>query len=260
MVQMSVGGQSVQVRGILFDKDGTLLQFISLWGSWAEIVLDGLQEELKKEGADLPEQPGYILGVYLEPDGKVKAHDRMGPLAMGSPTQMIGIAAYLLYKEGVAWNDAVRRVTAVYERANERLIEQADIQPIAGVAAFLERCRELGVRTAVVTADDKRPSEQHLDKMGIRHLFDAIIGDDCVERGKPYPDMVELACREIGLQPHEVAVIGDSVGDMEMGHSAGSILQVFIDDEYRFEAAPDSADVMIRGYDEIELMPLKVQS
>ncbi|WP_240463598.1 HAD family hydrolase [Paenibacillus apiarius] len=253
MVQMNVGGCSAQVRGILFDKDGTLLQFISLWGWWAETVLSGLERELKKEGGELPEHPGYILGVYIEENGSVRKHDRQGPLAMGSPSQMIGIATYLLYKEGVPWNEAVQRVTEVFEYANEQVLDRANIVPISGVVPFLERCRELDLPMAVVTADDKRPSEQHLEKMGIRQYFAAVIGDDCVEHGKPYPDMVELACRELGLQPHEVAVIGDSVGDMEMGHSAGSALQVFIDEERQFDAKPAKADVMIRAYDEIEL-------
>lgn len=253
MVQLQVGSCSAKVRGILFDKDGTLLQFISLWGWWAETVMKGLEQELEQEGGSLPEDPGYILGVHIEPDGSIRSHDRQGPLAMGSPTQMISIATYLLYKEGVPWNRAVQRVTAVFEQANEQLLEHANIIPVTGVVPFLELCRQHGLKMAVVTADDKGPSEQHLEKMGIRHYFDAVVGDDCVAQGKPYPDMVELACREIGLEPHEIAVIGDSVGDIEMGHAAGSSLQIFIDEANQFEAAPESADVMIRSYEEIQL-------
>ncbi|MDK8181664.1 HAD family hydrolase [Paenibacillus sp. UMB4589-SE434] len=253
MVEIIVGEKRAQVRGILFDKDGTLLQFISLWGSWAETVLDGLERELRLEGAELPEGPGYLLGVFLNEKRQVTAHDRFGPLAMGSPSQMIGIAAYYLYRTGVPWNEATRRVTAVVEHANEEILKKADIRPVEGVVSFLERCKALGLRLAVVTADDKRPSEQHLTKMGIRHFFDAVVGDDCVEHGKPFPDMVELACREIGLEPNEVAVIGDSVGDMEMGQSAGAMLQIFIDEELRFEEPPACTDAMIRSFHDIEL-------
>lgn len=253
MVQLSAGERSARVRGILFDKDGTLLQFMSLWGWWAEKVLHDLEQELKKEGGSLPEQPGYILGVIIEEDGSIRRHDRQGALAMGSPSQMIGIATYLLHRTGVPWNEALRRVTAVFENANEQVLEQANIVPITGTVAFLERCKALGLTLAVVTADDQGPSEQHLEKMGIRHYFDAVIGDDCVERGKPFPDMVELACREIGLKPEEVAVIGDSVGDMEMGRSAGVALNIFIDEERAFADAPAAADAMIRAYDEIGL-------
>lgn len=51
MVQLRAGDRNAQVRGILFDKDGTLLQFISLWGWWAEKVLHDLEQELKKRAA-----------------------------------------------------------------------------------------------------------------------------------------------------------------------------------------------------------------
>ena len=253
MAQLHVGDKRVQIRGILFDKDGTLLQFTSLWGHWAEKVLAGLERELQAEGAELPESPGYLLGVNLNEERRVLSHDRFGPLAMGSPTQMIAIATYYLYRAGVPWNDAMRRATEVFEHANETNLDDAEIRPVAGVVEFLERCRACGLLTGVVTADDKEPSKLHLIKMGIREQFDSVVGDDCVSQGKPYPDMVMLACQELGLEPHEVAVIGDSIGDMEMGKSAGCALNIFIDEEMRFEQKPASADVMIRSFQELNV-------
>lgn len=254
MTQLIVGDRSVPVRGILFDKDGTLLQFISLWGRWAELILDGLERELRAEGAELPDQPGYMLGVYLDEQRKVTAHDRFGPLAMGSPSQMIGIATYYLYRAGVPWNEGMRRVTDVVEEANVKSLEEAQIKPVTGVVEFLQQCQAHGLRSGVVTADDKEPSILHLTKMGIRNHFDSVVGDDCVSQGKPYPDMVELACNELGLAPHEVVVIGDSIGDMEMGRSAGCALNIFIDEEQRFEQKPEAADIMIRSYKELVLV------
>ncbi|TVX89419.1 HAD family hydrolase [Paenibacillus agilis] len=255
MAELSVGGNRVQVKGVLLDKDGTLLQFISLWGRWAETVLEGLERELRLEGAELPEGPGFLLGVELDEGRHVLSHDRFGPLAMGSPSQMIGIAAYYLYRAGVPWNDAVRRATDVFEHANAGNVLNAKIEPVRGVVAFLERCKQLGLKLGVVTADDKEPSQDHLTKMGIRQHFDSVVGDDCVSHGKPYPDMVYLACEELGLEPKDVVVIGDSTGDMEMSASAGCAMHIFIDEDGRFQQKPASAHVMIRSYDEIELLP-----
>lgn len=254
MTQLIVGDHRVDVRGILFDKDGTLLQFISLWGNWAEIVMKRFREELQAEGADLPESPGYLLGVHIDGELRVSSHDRFGPLAMGSPTQMIAIATYYLYRAGVPWNEAMRRATDVFEYANSTSLDHVNIRPVGGVEKFLEQCRAHHLRTGVVTADDKEPSIKHLTMMGIRDYFDSVVGDDCVAQGKPYPDMVELACRELQLQPHEVVVIGDSIGDLEMGRSAGCALTIFIDEEERFAEKPESADVMIRSFAELSLV------
>lgn len=63
---------------------------------------------------------------------------------MGSPSQMIGIATYLLHRTGVPWNEALRRVTAVFENANEQVLEQANIVPITGTVAFWSAARRWG--------------------------------------------------------------------------------------------------------------------
>ncbi|MFD2880723.1 hypothetical protein ACFTAO_39950 [Paenibacillus rhizoplanae] len=42
------------VSAILFDKDGTLLQFISLWGSWGECFLTQFNRQLEQRGLRVP--------------------------------------------------------------------------------------------------------------------------------------------------------------------------------------------------------------
>lgn len=46
MPLLHVKDLSVPCQGILFDKDGTLLDLLATWGSWAEEVLLGLGNEL----------------------------------------------------------------------------------------------------------------------------------------------------------------------------------------------------------------------
>lgn len=59
-----------------------------------------------------------------------------------------------------------------------------------------------------------------MDGAGI--LFDVVIGTDLVERGKPFPDMLLLACERLGIPVQHTVVIGDTDGDMEMARSAGA--------------------------------------
>ena len=39
MTMLQVNGVQIPCKGILFDKDGTLLEFLQLWGPWAEALL-----------------------------------------------------------------------------------------------------------------------------------------------------------------------------------------------------------------------------
>ena len=48
---VQVKGRTVPCKGILFDKDGTLLHFMALWGGWADYVLKFMEERLGLMGA-----------------------------------------------------------------------------------------------------------------------------------------------------------------------------------------------------------------
>ncbi|MNH29396.1 Phosphoglycolate phosphatase [compost metagenome] len=55
-----------------------------------------------------------------------------------------------------------------------------------------------------------------------------MIGTDQAERGKPFPDMALLACKQLGVQPSAAAVIGDTNGDMKMAKAAGAAVAIGI--------------------------------
>lgn len=50
MIELNTPQGNYPVSAILFDKDGTLLQFVSLWGSWGECFLDQFTWRLEQRG------------------------------------------------------------------------------------------------------------------------------------------------------------------------------------------------------------------
>lgn len=50
MIELNTPQGDYPVSAILFDKDGTLLQFVSLWGSWGECFLDQFARGLEQRG------------------------------------------------------------------------------------------------------------------------------------------------------------------------------------------------------------------
>ena len=174
------------------------------------------------------EELGEAWGLSFRSDGSAASYDRNGPLSGGTLVELLTLLASLGYRRGMTWAEARVAVQACWKQADEQLdIEQA-AQALPGVADFLARCQQAGIPMAVVTADETGAAIKHLSWLGLDHYFAEIIGTDQVERGKPFPDMVELACRRLGVNVSAAAVIGDSGGDMRMARSAGAAAAIGI--------------------------------
>ncbi|WP_052415736.1 HAD family hydrolase [Paenibacillus graminis] len=217
------------ISAILFDKDGTLLQFISLWGSWSECFLEQFTCQLAGRGLEFPVQHrASLLGTVHDAGGRITGYDRNGPLAMGTMSDLYAILSWQGYLLGLSWAESMELVELCRQEADALLERSRPVLPLPGLLRFLDQCAASGVALAVVTADETAAAENHLRWLGIRGYFSAVIGTDQVERGKPFPDMALLACEQLGVQPAEAAVIGDTNGDMRMAKAAGAAVAVGI--------------------------------
>jgi phosphoglycolate phosphatase len=73
----------------------------------------------------------------------------------------------------------------------------------------------------VATGKSRRGAENILREHGLRHHFLSVrTADD--GPGKPDPHMLQLAMADVGADPHETIMIGDTSYDMEMARAAGA--------------------------------------
>ncbi|NQX48256.1 HAD family hydrolase [Paenibacillus tritici] len=245
---------TVPCRGILFDKDGTLLDLLGTWGHWANLMLEGLSSQLtligssSGSGADLAK----VLGTVHDSAGKVTGYDPAGPLSMATAEETIGILAWQLYAAGVPWNEAVTRVNAVSKEAMSELRRRQAALPMPGLQDFLEQCKAASLKLGVVTSDNMGTTREHLEWLGISGYFGSVVTRDRVKYGKPAPEMAETACRELGLLPGETVIIGDSNADMQLGAGAGLRLAIGISPDGSSGHLLD-ADIVISGYEQLRL-------
>ena len=92
---------------------------------------------------------------------------------------------------------------------------------IPGVRGVVEGLRAQGTRTAVVTTKGEGEADRLLRDLGVRGLFDTVVGDDDERPVKPDPAPVLEACRRLGVAPWEAAMVGDTRFDVEAGRAAG---------------------------------------
>lgn len=252
------------ISAILFDKDGTLLDFVSLWGSWSECLLTHFIRQLTLRGLTFPETYlNSLLGTVHNEEGRITGYDRNGPLAMGTMNDLYAILGWQGYLLGLSWAESMELVEACRREADAMLEHSRPVLPLPGLLRFLEECDAQGIAMAVVTADDTEAADKHLRWLGIRHYFTAVIGTDQVERGKPFPDMALLACRQLGVQPSACAVIGDTNCDMRMAKAAGVAVAVSIAPDAGAAVPGDSsakalldhllpdADAVVQCYEEL---------
>ncbi len=255
MPEVHIGNDSVPCRGILFDKDGTLLDFMQLWGGWAETLVKLLEGHLAVMGARLPVSKTGLIGLHYDKEGRAAGYDKTGPLAMGTEEEVTAILAWQLYNAGVPWNEAVVQVRQFSASAMVEVEKHRSAQPMPGLGSFLDACRVAGIRLGVVTSDTTTEALKHLEWLGIAEYFESVVGRDRVIKGKPHPEMAFLAMRELGITPEESVVIGDSNADMAMGRQAGAVMRLGI--------APDGdgagylldADRIIASYTELTATP-----
>ncbi|MCJ8011512.1 HAD family hydrolase [Paenibacillus sp. KQZ6P-2] len=243
------------VRGLLFDKDGTLLEFVGLWGRWAEALARHYSEYFPSDARQhIVDLIPALLGVDVDSEGHIVDYDCNGPLAMASTPDVLAVLAWHGYRLGLPWSEAMTIVRRCKQLADEEMQNTRPVQALPGLKEFLERCRELRIPLGVVTADDTFEAEKHLEWMGIRQYFQVVIGNDLVDLGKPNPEMVEKACWELRCSPNEVAVIGDTNGDMKMGRAAGVSLTIGICSRKLTESRDSylhDADALITDYSQI---------
>jgi HAD superfamily hydrolase (TIGR01549 family) len=110
------------------------------------------------------------------------------------------------------------RALGVLHRHEEEAVAAAELNE--GVAELLEFIASRGLRAGLITRNSDQSTREVLERFGLR--FHRVITRDSGLPLKPDPAPVLALCREWGLCPAEVLVVGDYRYDTEAGKAAGA--------------------------------------
>ncbi len=208
-------------RALLFDKDGTIINFRLMWLGWCREVVQALSPTYRA-----PEVEKYlsVWGVDLAL-GRIEPG---GFLAIGSRQELQHSLAEKLAVAGYPGDKADIDVSNAIQKAYDAVEKKGLVQPIGGVGEAILKLYSQGYQLAVVTTDDTRKAEDNLRAIGLDHCFNLVLGCDRVVNCKPAPDLALEACRLLGITPGEAAVIGDTTADMKMGKAAGAAFNLAV--------------------------------
>lgn len=95
------------------------------------------------------------------------------------------------------------------------------IEPIPSVVQFARDLAGRGVPRAVGTGAHRVDAEQTLRAVGARELFEIIIAQEDVSRGKPDPETWLTAAEHLGVAPGDCLVLEDGELGIQAARSAG---------------------------------------
>ena len=113
------------------------------------------------------------------------------------------------------------RLLECSERHYEVLLAQG-VPVKDGAPELLAWLTASGRRCAVATSTGTVKAERKLVMANLRGFFDAVIGGDQVERGKPAPDIYLRAAAALGATAKDCGVFEDSEPGLQAAHAAGA--------------------------------------
>ena len=212
------------IKGAIFDCDGTLLDSMQMWVN------------VEKE--------------YLIRSGATPRPDLIDSLRKFSSYE---VAEYFKYEYGL--NKTVEQIIAGrYALIEEYYFQKATLKD--AVVPVLEALRKRGVRMCVATATDKYLVEPALRNCGILEYFERIVTCDEEKTTKTRPDIFIRAAAYMGTEISDTIVVEDALHAIKSAKKAGfTVVAVYdLSEEHNQEEAKRNSDYYFMSLDEMLML------
>jgi phosphoglycolate phosphatase len=218
------------VRGVLFDKDGTLISFEKTWGPAIAAVIDAL--------AKGDEAKRFAQAHALHFSLREQRFLPTSPIIAGSTGHYGRVWAAALgrtdYAELKSEIDALSAVESL-----------KSLTPIGDPRRIVTELRSRGLAIGVATNDSEASARRQIGALGLVDLVDFIVGYDSGHGSKPEPGMIHAFAGGLGCGPAEVAMVGDTLHDLDAARAAGAIAVAVLSGPADREALEPRADYVL---------------
>jgi phosphoglycolate phosphatase len=211
------------MRLVIFDLDGTLVDSVALIVETVTAAFEAVGEPIPTEAA-------------IRSISGISAPEAMGILAPSADQRRVD------------------ELLASYRREYERRGGGANRQPLfRNALETLERLRHRpDTILAVATGKGHASTTTLLDAHGILDWFHSI-ETPTHNRGKPDPQMIDVAIQKAGVEVSRAVMVGDTVHDMHMARAAGvAAIGVAWGYHLPVDLAASGADIVIDRFDQLE--------
>ncbi len=214
---MPTNRKSRRIKGILFDKDGTLINHLPHWIPAVQRALEQIQEQC--DGFDL--RLGEAVGIH--PSGRLLPNSVIGSLAIPG---VVNTVHETLLQQGVPAGQAQAASDWFSETLD--LVPRGDYDTLTDLRALFSLARQHGMTIGIITNDYAESARVQMTDLGVIDQVDFLWGIEEGVVAKPDPSGVIAFCDAFQLEPYQVAYVGDSIVDMETAARAQVGLRISV--------------------------------
>jgi len=204
-----------EIRAILFDKDGTLIDFFASWTPAYMAAAEGVAHDVGTPGLS---DRLLLAGGY---DPKTHTIEPTSVLACGNNAEIAELWTREPELAHLDPADLSRRITNIFNG-----IIMGNPKPVTDLQRLFEKLKGRGLGIGVATSDSTEGAKLTLSHFGVLEMMDYVAGFDAGFGAKPGPGMVHGFCDRLGVDAGAVAVVGDSLHDLDMARAAGAGLAI----------------------------------
>lgn len=226
-----------KLKGLLFDKDGTL---IDIHASWLQPIKDSAALVAKHAGR--PELANQLLidGGYHS-DSDSWTNDSI--IAFETTEAMLECWSRLTSPA------LIQSLLPQFQGLISSALDKAEpvVKDIEPLFESLAKHYTLGV----ASMDDEHNVKQTLQSIRLYDSIDFYCGADSGFGHKPGTGMLHAFCKHASLSPENIAVIGDASHDLKMANAAGAVAIAVLSGASNEEALADYADYVFTDIGEL---------
>ena len=196
--------KSRHIKGILFDKDGTLINHLPHWIPAVQRALEQIQDQFGGFDLNLAEAVG------IHPSGKLLPNRVIGSLAVPG---VVNTVRQALLDKGVPAGQA-QAASEWFSEALD-LVPRGDYDTLTDLSALSSAAHRNGMTVGLITNDYTESARRQMTDLGVVGEIDFLWGIEEGVVAKPNPSGVVAFCEAFQLEPYQVAYVGDSMVDME---------------------------------------------
>lgn len=192
------------LQAFIFDKDGTLFDFTASWGAWVGQIVPLVAPDVHRQAA---------IYAALEFDPLTRRFAKSSIVIAGTTPEI----ADRLHPHTPDLTIAALNALLSAQAALAPMVPAVDLPDVLG------GLRARGLRLGLATNDTEIPARAHLARAGVAQMFDFIAGCDSGYGGKPAPGQLLAFAQQMGINPADIAMVGDSLHDLHAAKSAGMV-------------------------------------
>ncbi len=213
-----------EIRTVLFDLDGTLIDSI-------ELILASYHHTLAEHGYPPVSDAEWLRGVGTP------LRTQLGQWAR-TPEQLEHLV--VTYRN--------------YNLANHDRM----VRPYPGVPEMVRAIRARGLRIGIVTSKNREGTRRGLRLVGLEDTIEVLVCADDVTRAKPDPEPVTRAVELLEAHPANTIFVGDSIHDLHSGRGAGVLTGAVLWGPFaRHELEPAAPDYWLETPEDLGRLVLR---